>query len=78
MGEEHTARITTVTLTSTANVLREAAASRASNPLRDAIVDALEGLDVGDGYVPHRLSTHQIETLIVPDALTAIAAALDA
>lgn len=76
-GEEDTARITRVTLDSTSNLLREAAKTRAGNPLRDAIVTALTNVDVGEGYVPHRLTSEQVERLIAPEVLNVIAAELD-
>lgn len=76
-GEEDTARITRVTLDSTSNLLREAAKTRAGNPLRDAIVTALTDVDVGRGYVPHRLDRDQIEQDIAPVVLAALAKAFN-
>lgn len=48
-----------------------------SSTLIEAIVDALEDVDVGRGYVPHRLDRDQIEHDIAPVVLAALAKALN-
>lgn len=48
-----------------------------SSTLIEVIVDALEDVDVGHGYVPHRLDRFQIEHDIAPVVLAALARALN-